>query len=184
MIKELINEPAGSVKIDWCKVEKHLGFKMHNNVKNFYSRIVCDEKIEFRGRMKFIRDKFIIPTGNQRYDKFLFDNGNTNDWDAQGNDTYYYLALLSSTDLKDLPKKFEQLFNMAIWRHIENMENRLYIGCLIHRIGEVCMFINNNSGVFEWAYLQDKRDNYYDNPNGIIAYDADEFISKLNNKLE
>lgn len=184
MIKQLINASAGSVKIDWYKIEKHLGFKIHNNVKDFYSRLVCDEKFGFRGRMKFVREKFIIPTGNDRYDTFLFNNRNTNDCDAQGNDTYYYLALLSSKDLKDLPGKFEQSFNMGIWRYIDNMGNRLYIGSLSHRAGEVCMFINNDTGMFEWAYLQGKHSNYYDNPNGLIAYDADEFVSKLSNKLE
>lgn len=184
MIKELINTPTGSVKIDWYEIEKYLGFKIHNNIKDFYSRIVCDEKFGFRDRMKFVREKFVIPIGNNKYDGFLFTNGNTNDCDAQGNDTNYCLELLSSKDLVDLPKKFENLFSLGSWKYVSCIENRLYIGTLSHRIGAISLFINNDSGMFEWAYLQDKQGDYYENPNGLIAYSVDEFMLKLNNKLE
>ena len=184
MIKQLISTSASSVKIDWERIESYLGFTIHNNIKDFYSRIVVDDKCGFKGRMKFVREKFIIQMGNDKYDRFLFNNGNTNDYDEKGNDTYYYLKLLSSNDLEDLPKKFEQLFNMEIWQHIYNMGKRVYIGSLMHKAGDVSLFINNDSGVFEWAFLQDKYQNYYDNPNGIVAYNAHDFILKLSNKLE
>lgn len=184
MIKQLINASVGSVKIDWDKIEDYLGFTIHNNIKDFYSRIVCDDKLGFKGGMKFVREKFIILTGNDKYDRFLFNNGNTNDYDAKGNDTFYCLKLLSSKDLEDLPRKFEQLFNMEIWQHIYNMRKRVYIGYLLHKAGEISLFINNDSGVFEWAYLRDEHRNYYDNPNGIVAYNVHNFFIKLNNKLE
>ena len=43
-LKELIHATADTIKIDWLKVEETIGFPLHYDLKNFYSRILCAEQ--------------------------------------------------------------------------------------------------------------------------------------------
>lgn len=178
-LEKFLNTPKNTLNVDWSLVEKKIGFEIHENIKDFYSRIVCDEKFGFRGRMRFIREKFIKSTGNKDYDNFLFTNSYTNDWDAEGNDTSYYLTVLRISDLDDLYEAFYKVVNPG-WVQIDDFGCRVYIGRLGHRRGNVDLFINNDTGQFEWIYLERNHSNIYEeNPNGLVADDIDEFLKKF-----
>ena len=68
-LEKMINTPSNTLNINWNEVEEKFGFKVHENVKDFFSRIVWDGKFRFRGRMKFVRENFVKPTDN--VDEFL-----------------------------------------------------------------------------------------------------------------
>ena len=48
-LKELIHATADTIKIDWLKVEETIGFPLHYDLKNFYSRILCAEQKTISG---------------------------------------------------------------------------------------------------------------------------------------
>ncbi len=58
-IQDLINTSANTVKIDWIKVEETIGFPLHYDLKNFYSRILCEEQKVISGNFNLVEDKFI-----------------------------------------------------------------------------------------------------------------------------
>lgn len=72
-IKDLINTSANTVKIDWLKVEEIIGFQLHYDLKNFYSRILCEEQTQksISGNFNLIEDKLIQKTGNERFDTWF-----------------------------------------------------------------------------------------------------------------
>ena len=37
------NAKPGTLKLDWQEAEEAIGFKLHENFKDFYSRILSDE---------------------------------------------------------------------------------------------------------------------------------------------
>lgn len=70
-IKDLINTSANTVKIDWIKVEQTIGFPLYYDLKNFYSRILCEEQKVISGNFNLVEDKFIQKTGNVRFDTWF-----------------------------------------------------------------------------------------------------------------
>ncbi|SJU15488.1 Uncharacterised protein [Clostridioides difficile] len=39
-MKEFQKTASGKIKLDWNSVEEEIGFKLHDNLKDFYSRIL------------------------------------------------------------------------------------------------------------------------------------------------
>ncbi len=70
-IKDLINTSANTIKIDWLKVEETIGFPLHYDLKNFYSRILCEEQKVISDNFNLVEDKFIQKTGNERFDTWF-----------------------------------------------------------------------------------------------------------------
>ena len=63
-LKELIHATADTIKIDWLKVEETIGFPLHYDLKNFYSRILCAEQKTISGDFILNETDFIQKTGN------------------------------------------------------------------------------------------------------------------------
>ena len=68
-LKELIHATADTIKIDWLKVEETIGFPLHYDLKNFYSRILCAEQKTISGNFILNETDFIQKTGNELLDK-------------------------------------------------------------------------------------------------------------------
>ena len=74
-LKELIHATADTIKIDWLKVEETIGFPLHYDLKNFYSRILCAEQKTISGDFILNETYFIQKTGNERFDTWFSFNG-------------------------------------------------------------------------------------------------------------
>lgn len=67
-LEKFIETKAGTLKLDWDQIESELGFKVHENAKNFYSRC-AEDTIE--GYINFTEDAFIRSYENKKYDKWF-----------------------------------------------------------------------------------------------------------------
>lgn len=53
-------------------MEDYIGFRLYENVKDFYSRILCIENTRFiKGYMPLDLSVLIKPTGNVKFDNWL-----------------------------------------------------------------------------------------------------------------
>lgn len=71
-LREFLKKEIGTIQIDWEKIEEHMGFTIHKDLKDFYSR---DAGKNIKDVVNFIEEKFIVKTGNTRNDTwFSFNN--------------------------------------------------------------------------------------------------------------
>ena len=166
-ISEFIGKEKGNITIDWNEVEKHISFKVHDNVKDFFSRAFSDKCIT--GSVNFIEKYFIKSTGNERNDAWFSFNK------CEGK-IEFELELL--TKAEDATLEIEKAFND--WTGGNDFGHRVKIGQFYFNMGEILILINNDTGKVEWidcgyGYF----DIYDENPNGILANDIQEFLNKL-----
>ncbi|MDD6109441.1 MAG: hypothetical protein PUB72_04390, partial [Ruminococcus sp.] len=64
--EEFANIPNGTIQLDWNLVESVLGFQVHNGLKNFYSRIICNNQNCIKGTYNLKVSQFIKPP-NDKY---------------------------------------------------------------------------------------------------------------------
>ncbi len=48
-IEDFVNTPTATIQINWNLVESVLGFRIHDGLKDFYSRMRCDKERCIRG---------------------------------------------------------------------------------------------------------------------------------------
>ncbi len=171
-IKDLINTSANTVKIDWIKVEETIGFPLHYDLKNFYSRILCEEQKVISGNFNLVEDKFIQKTGNVRFDTWFSFN------ECEGELSY---ELFPIKVLDNACKEIEAAFTQ--WTGGNDFGHRALIGTIDTDMGEFLILFNNDTGNIEWndcgyGYF----DVYEENPNGIIANSIEEFLLKLDDR--
>lgn len=178
LLKKFAKTPKNTLKIDWSIIENRLGFTLHENVKEFYSRITCDERLGFACCM-YLDPKYLIkPSGNDKFDSYLSRNGNTNDMDRFGNDVCYTLNILNNNDIHNSYDTIYYAFNSFDLKNC-NIGKRAIIARLDRRCGTTWIFINNVTGKYEWACFSDYETSFEDTPHGLVADDFDEFVNKL-----
>ena len=168
-LKELIHATADTIKIDWLKVEETIGFPLHYDLKNFYSRILCAEQKTISGDFILNETDFIQKTGNERYDTWFSFNG------SEGRLSYelYPIRTLENAHI-------QIKYAFTSWTGGHDFGHRAWIGVINTDMGDFLILFNNDTGNVEWidcgyGYF----DVYEENPNGIIANDIDGFLSKL-----
>lgn len=173
-IKELQKTTGGTIAIDWNLVEENIGFKLHDNLKDFYSRILGSKNKSgyISGIIKFNPAEFV-----KRY-------VNKDNWlnDANGNSTCaeFTLCLLKQTDENKYISDFIQEAFFGEWTGGNDFGHRAYIGEILINMGQVSLLLNNDTGVFEWVdFGYGYFDNYSDNPYGIVADNTQEFLNKF-----
>lgn len=166
-LKEFMETPCDTVVIDWEEVQDELGFDLHDNIKNFYSR-TFEKCKEFEIKFK---DFLFTSTGNEKFDKWLLDN--------ELNDYRNFVELYSRP--KNEEKHVEFIENMMWdWTGGNEFGERLNVAVIDTNIGQILININNDTGNFEWidcgyGYF----DVYEENPNGIFSATTDEFLQNM-----
>ena len=161
-IKDFMKGEKGTLEIDWKKVEEYVGFSIHEDLKDFYSRMKCKT---INGIIEFRKEKFIQNTGNERYDTWLSEEK-----------VEYELEPLNS--LKNIEERIKRDF--FVWTGGNEFGHRAMIGQFYFNIGQILILFNNDTGKIEWidcgyGYF----DVYEENPNGIMADSLGEFLEKF-----
>ena len=166
-LREFLKKEIGTIQIDWEKVEEHMGFTIHKDLKEFYSR---DAGKDVKDVVNFAEEKFIEKTGDERNDTwFSFNN-------CEGK-VEYVLELLSRKT-EDAVNTIDYVFSG--WTGGNDFGHRAFIGQFYFNIGEILILFNNDTGKIEWidcgyGYF----DVYEENPKGILANSMQEFLEKF-----
>ena len=160
--------PANTINIDWTMVEKKLGFKLHENLKDFYSRVL-NKNID--GIIQFDPERFVKEYINKE------------NWLVNTNGDFkrveFTLFSLKKADNEYVSDFFENLF-FGEWTGGNDFGHRAYIGELIMNIGQIAIIFNNDTGKFEWVdFGYGYFEVYEENPYGIVADTAQEFLDKF-----
>ncbi len=166
-LKKLAETSPYTLRIDWDNIEKNVGFKLHENVKNFFSRIICKE-IEFLTTFYF--EKFTQTSENsEKYSNWL--------------DDYSGICQTSLNPLYSL-NNIEKIIKHRF--EIGGESNRIHIGNFFLDIGQVSILINNDNGNIEWCdFGYGYFEVYEENPFAVMSADVQEFLDMLlsNEKL-
>ncbi|MCX4298484.1 MAG: hypothetical protein OSJ73_15860 [Lachnospiraceae bacterium] len=171
-IKQLQTTAAGTITINWDLVEQIIGFQLHDNLKNFYSRILGSKNKygTISGQIKFNPVGFV-----KRY-------VNREDWLVNANNTSHAelsLDLLTETDVAYVVDYLQEAFKGA-WTGGNDFGNRAYIGDILINMGQITLVFNNDTGKFEWVdFGYGYFEVYEENPYGIVADHTQEFLDKF-----
>lgn len=166
-IRDFKIKEIGTIQIDWEKIEEHMGFAIHKDLKDFYSR---DAGKDIKDIVDFTEAKFVIKTGDERNDTWFSFNS------CEGK-VEYTLELLSKNP-QDAIDTIDYVFSE--WTGGNDFGHRACIGQFYFNIGEILILFNNDTGKIEWidcgyGYF----DIYEENPNGILANSIQEFLEKF-----
>lgn len=172
-IKDWKNSSAGAVNVNWSAAENKLGFKLHNNLKDFYSGVLGENN-----RFRYARGYVVFEP-----EKFVKEYVNKKDWlvdaNSDSNEAEITLFPLKQTDNEYVCDFFENAF-FGDWTGGNDFGHRAYIGELYINIGQILIVLNNDTGRFEWVdFGYGYFDVYEENPYGIIADTVEEFFDKL-----
>ncbi len=166
-LQEFLKKEIGTIQIDWKKVEDHMGFTIHKDLKDFYSRAAGKD---IKGVVNFVEEKFIEKTGNERNDTWFSFN------QCEGKVEYKFSLL------PDKPESAVDSIDYAFseWTGGNDFGHRAFIGQFYCNIGQILILFNNDTGKIEWidcgyGYF----DVYEENPNGILANSIQEFFDKF-----
>lgn len=166
--------PSGTISIDWQKAEATIGFALHENFKDYHSRILINQhrRNALDGIMKFNPKSFVKEyTGSE--DGWL-EGANANREFCE-----FTLFPLKKTD-KDYIRDFVYNSFYGDWTGRNDFGHRAWLGEFILNTGQISMIFNNNTGKFEWVdFGYGYFDVYEENPYGIIADTAQEFLDKF-----
>ena len=169
-IERWISTAPNTLDINWQELEKALGFPLHNNFKDFYSRIIANEEIE--GRMTFDPSKFV-----KEY--VSAEEGWLDEANGGRKQCEFTLIPIKETGSDHLLKFVNEAF-FGEWTGGNNFGHRAYIGELFLNIGQLSLVFNNNTGAFEWVDFEyGYFEVYEENPYGIVAHSAQEFLDKF-----
>lgn len=174
LINEWKQAHAGMININWDVVEERLGFKLHDNIKDLYSRIIVDNnpRKNVRGTMEFKPEEFVKRYVNR--DNWLCEANGTSKY------TSYNLCTLHKNDDDYVCNFFMEAF-LGDWRGGNDFGHRAYIGSILINIGQISLIFNNDTGSFEWVDFEyGYFEEYEENPYGIVADTAQEFLDKFN----
>lgn len=169
--EDFINTSSGSIDIDWNSVESTVKFSIHDGLKNFYSRLICNEQYSVEGKYFLEESQFMKPI-NDEYDSWI---------SLISGELYFDLYPLKT--LNNYEKSIQLAFTE--WTGGNNMGKRALIGSINTDVGDILLLFNNDSGEIEWndpGYGH--FDVYEDNPYGIFAENIDLFYRKLSQKKE
>lgn len=168
---EFLKIEAGTMQIDWENVEKHMGFAIHKDLKDFYSR---NTGKDIEGTVNFVQKKFIEKTGNKRNDTWFSFNR------CEG--TVHYKLNLLSAKHKTFADAVDYVF--SVWTGGNDFGHRAFLGTLSVKMGEITILFNNDTGKIEWVdFGYGYFDVYKENPNGILANSMQEFFNKLSDEM-
>ena len=165
-LMDFLNSKVGTAQFNWEEIETELGFKLNEGLKNFYSKAY--EKI-IRGEIEFKETDYIVPTGNDEYDKWFSFNK------IDGNIEIKLDAIKSQEEA-------QTRINSAYydWKGGNDFGQRFLIGNFYTQIGNILILFNNETGKVEWMDCEYGYFNVFEqNPNGVLANTMDEFIEKL-----
>lgn len=170
-LKDLIANSANTIKIDWANVEETVGFSIHSDLRNFYSRLICEKQRNISGDFILKETDFIHKTGNERFDTWFSFN------ECEGELGY---ELFPIKDIEKADTEIETAF--TYWTGGNDFGHRALIGTIETNMGEFLILFNNDTGNIEWidcgyGYFEI----YEKNPNGIIANSITELLTKLDN---
>lgn len=185
---------AGTIKLDWQEAEKALGFALHENFKDFYSRTLSDEgeresmevvKVFQMGKWVEGRSAYVID-GIMKFDpKELVKEqlSGADGWldEANGGRAFCEFSLRSiSGSSSNYVSQFAREAFFGDWTGGNDFGHRAYLGELLLNIGQISLIFNNDTGKFEWVdFGYGYFDVYEENPYGIIADTAQEFLDKI-----
>ena len=165
-IQDFVNSNTDTICIDWEKAEEEVGFRIHQDLKDFYTRL---NGTKIGGKVNFIESKFLEKTGNEEYDTWISSN------ECEGNVEYCL------NPIKSLEHAAQEIkFAFQEWTGGNDFGHRALIGEFFFNIGEILILFNNDTGNIEWVdcgygYF----DVYEENPNGILAKSMQSFLEKL-----
>ena len=163
---DFLNSKVGTAQFDWQELEAELGITLHEGLKNFYSKAY--ERI-VRGEIKFTEDDFLVPTGNEKFDKWFSFNKIKGDIEIK-------LNIIKSQE--DATAGMNNAYYE--WKGGNDFGQRFLIGTLYTKIGNILILFNNETGKVEWMDCEYGYFKVYEqNPNGVLANTMDEFIDKL-----
>lgn len=169
IFKEYRAACPGSVAPAFEKAESLLGFKLHDSVRNFYSRVYAKR---VKGQVNIPAEGFTIPIGNPRFDKWFSFNG------IKGRTAF---ELFPCTDCGGSAESIRDGF--TLWTGGNDFGERVLIGELFTGIGEISIVINNRTGAVEWVDCEyGQYEEYEKNPHGVLADHMDSFLQKLTGK--
>lgn len=163
---DFLNSEVGTAQFDWQELEAELGFQLRDGLKNFYSKAY--ERI-VRGEIKFNEADFLVPIGNEKFDKWFSFNK------VEGVIEIKLNIIKSQEDARSRINNayFE-------WKGGNDFGQRFLIGNFYTEIGNILILFNNETGKVEWMDCEYGYFKVYEeNPNGVLANTMDEFIEKL-----
>lgn len=165
-LNEFLELKDCSLSIDWSCIENDIGFQLHDDLKKLYSRTYSKY---VRGVIKFNDTDFLVSTGNKTFDEW-FSKNNCN------GEVEISLNLIKDRESVDstVRKAWKD------WMGPFDFGKRILIGNFDMDIGSILILFNNDTGCIEW--LDSEYGGFGDlekDPNGIIAYNIDEFLNKL-----
>lgn len=166
-LKDYFKAGKNSNPIDWTKVEESLGFVIHDDLKDFFSRM---GKKDISDIVDFRESEFIVKTGDKRNDTWFSFN------ECEGKTEYRLdTAVSAKTPVETIRYCFEE------WTGRNDFGRRAMIGEFYANIGQILILFNNDTGKIEWidcgyGYF----DVYEENPHGVLANSLEEFLEKLN----
>lgn len=167
-IEDWKKTPPNALNIDWAAIEENLGFALHAELKSFYSRITAKN---VKGRMKYDAAELVKEYVNRE------------DWLVGAHSNFpnceFELYPLENTKTEYICTFFRDAF-FGDWTGGNDFGHRAYLGELFINIGQISLVFNNDTGRFEWVdFGYGHFDVYEENPYGIIADSAEEFLAKF-----
>lgn len=167
-LKKFSETPAYTLDIDWNSIEKNIGFKLNENIKNFFSRMT-GKQIDFYVQIDF--SDFVQTSENSgQYSNWLDEHSG---------------IICASIDplfsLENMEKIIKYRFETG------GESNRIHIGNFNLDIGDVSILINNTNGNIEWCdFGYGYFEAYEENPFAVMSADVQEFLDMLiaNEKTE
>lgn len=152
--------------IDFAEIEKKLGFEIHSDLKEFYTKNTIGESEEIDINKKFLEKS--INHGN---------------WFNESKRVY--VDLYPNVDLEKFPSKFINNFNqLDIYGNENYPEKRYLLGFLFDERGQMNILFNNENGNVEWCDFEYGADKWSENPRGVITNSIREFVDVLNRSHE
>lgn len=167
-LKKFADTLPYTLNIDWNSIEKNIGFKIHENIKNFFSRMT-GEQIDFYVKIDF-RDFVQTPENSEKY----------SDWF----DDYSGIICANINPLFSLDNTVKIIKHLFA---IGGEANRIHIGNFYLDIGDISILINNDNGNIEWCdFGYGYFEVYEENPFAVMSTDVQKFLDMLtaNEKTE
>ena len=156
-IEEFLNLSKVEEYTNWEEIESKLGFKLHPDIKQFYSKI-CFNNI--KGLVDFSIDKFASDNN-----KWLNDNG------CIGKTEYIIETMQNIDEIKSKVIDAYQTIG-------EKYGHRLYLGKFLFDIGAISICFNNDNGYIEWIdFDYGDYDTIEEYPHGVLAHSLEKFLN-------
>lgn len=166
----------GTIAVDWSKAEQALGFELHENFKDFYSRV----------RISKNRRETLNTVIQYNPKTFVKDySGSKEGWleDVNAGRDFCEFTLIAMKDYGDDPNYLCRFVKEAFtggWTGGNDFGHRAYLGEFLLNTGQISIIFNNDNGKFEWVdFGYGYFDIYEENPFGTLADHAQEFLDKL-----